>query len=101
MDRATIFQRWLRGTFINSNHFQKLASICLVCELIFATAVSYCNMYLYRQRLIYDCLGRDELFFDFDYFIIGGYNRSAGDFGLDFCQVRDHPFKTSANFHDF
>ena len=92
MDKS--FKKWLRGTFINPIHFQKLASICLICEFIFAAAVSYCHMYLgaYRQSLIYDCLGRDELFFDFDYFIIGGYNRSAGDFGLNFCQARHLPY---------
>ena len=88
MDKS--FKKWLRGTFINPIHFQKLASICLICEFIFAAAVSYCPFYLgaYRQRMVYYCLGHDELFFDFDYFITGGYNRSAGDFGLNFCQVR-------------
>ena len=50
-------------------------------------------MYLgaYRQRLVYYCLGQHELFFDFDYFITGGYQRSAGNFGLNFCQV-ENPF---------
>ena len=80
--------------------FQKLASICLVCEVIFATSVSYCQMYLgaYRQRLVYYCLGQNEMFFDFDYFIMGGYHRSAGNFGLNFCQVENPLGRWVCNF---
>ena len=87
-------------SFDKLKYFQKLATIILVCEVIFATSVSYCYMYLgaYRQRLVYYCLGQNELFFDFDYFITGSYHRSAGNFGVNFCQVKNPLGRWACNF---
>ena len=51
----------------------------------------------YQQKKAAEAMQRETVIkkedtIDFDYFIIGGYNRSAGDFGLNFCQARHLPY---------
>ena len=37
------------------------------------------------QSMILNCLSRNEVFFEFDYFIVGGHDRSQGSF----CQIEN------------
>ena len=63
---------------VKSFKFQKLGSIIIYLEVIFAMIVSLSQGLPTTegsQGMILNCLGRNELFFDFDYFAIGGYDR--------------------------
>ena len=80
--------------------FQKLASFLMVCQIIFAMAQSFCQvLYLptYRQRMLHYCLGQYEVFFDYDYFVVGGYGRSVAEFGINLSQVENPAGRWACN----
>ena len=80
--------------------FQKLASFLMVCQIVFAIVQSICQtMYYptYRQKVLHYCLGRYEIFFDFDYFVDGGYGRSVAEFGVNLCQVENPAGRWACN----
>ena len=64
-----------------------MASVCLLMEVAFALIFALAQWYPTTpgmQSISIHCLGRNELFFEFDYFIEGGYDRSAKD---GWCQI--------------
>ena len=56
--------------------FQKLASVFLIFEILFAMLFAYVQWYptseVGSQHILLHCLGRHEVFFKFDYFVEGG-----------------------------
>ena len=63
--------------------FQKLGSIILYLEVIFTMIISLSQGLPTTpgsQSMILNCLGRNELFFDFDYFTTGGYDRQKWEY---------------------
>lgn len=70
---------------------QKLAVICNVTEIIVALVVSFFAWLPTTpetQSTILNCLGRNEVFFDFDYFTPGGHDRKKA-----YCQLENGFFK--------
>ena len=64
-----------------------MASVCLSIEVAFALIFALVQWYPTTpgmQAISIHCLDRNEVFFEFDYFIKGGYNRSAKD---GWCQI--------------
>ena len=51
----------------------------------------------YRQKALHYCLGRYEIFFDFDYFVVGGYGRSVAEFGVNLCQIENGAGRWACN----
>ena len=63
--------------------FQKLGSIILYLEMIFTMIISLSQSLPTTpgsQSMILNCLGRNELFFDYDYFTTGGYDRQKWEY---------------------
>ena len=55
-----------------------MGSLILALEIAFAALISLAQGYPTTpgsQSMILNCLGRNEVFFEFDYFTIGGFDR--------------------------
>ena len=71
----------IRQTY--TDNFQKLGSLMLSLEVIFSLIVTTSQAFPTTpgsQAMIINCLGRNELFFEFDYFTLGGYSRQKWKF---------------------
>ena len=70
----------------------------MVCQIVFAITLSIFQvMYkaTYGQRILHYCLGRYEIFFDFDFFVVGGFGQSK--FGMNHCQVENSAGRWACN----
>ena len=88
--RVLNLHSWLTSRYHKLTHteerhfnFQKLGSLMLSLEAIFSMIVSLSQTFPTTpgsQAIIINCLGRNELFFEFDYFTLGGYSRQKWKF---------------------
>ena len=90
ISRMYFLSHWCKLVVNKSFLFQKLGALILSLEVIFSMIISLSQAFPTTpgsQGLILNCLGRNELFFEFDYFTPGGYSRHK----WKFCYF-DNPF---------